>query len=133
MNTGKKTGPKPGSKTANNKRNPHDAKQCARLDKLLKSCVEAGLKYAQQVLLSTKQIEVKVYNRDGLKEKFKRAEFSPEIKARFLEMVIGKVYAEKRDLGIAPQDPNTPVVVGFNFIPLGKKNKTGKKDDDDSI
>jgi hypothetical protein len=98
--------------------------QAKRMSKLLSECVEEGLKYAQKVLGNKEQVEIVRFTREGVREKLKMGKYSPELKVKLLEILIGKVFAEKKDVGIEPTDPNAIQVVGFNFTPVPKKPET---------
>jgi hypothetical protein len=89
-----------------------------RMSKLLSQCVEAGLVFAEKVLSSTKKVYIVRFTRDGVKERLHADEYNPELKVELLKIVIGKVFAEKKDIGLEPTDPNALQVVGFNFTPI---------------
>lgn len=95
--------------------------QVKRMSKLLTECVEEGLKFAKMVLSNKEQVDIIRFTRDGVKESLKTDKYSPELKAKLLETVVGKVFAERKDVGIEQNDPNAIQVVGFKFIPANKK------------
>lgn len=102
--------------------------QVKRLSKLLTNCVEEGLKYAEQILSNNEQVQVERFTRHGETERFKHDKYSPELKLRILEILVGKVFAEKKDIGIEPADPNAINVVGFKFTPAEKKPETEQQE-----
>jgi len=91
------------------------------MSKLLTECVEEGLLFAKKILSNKEQVQVERFTRHGETERFKHDKYSPELKLRILEILVGKVFAEKKDIGIEPNDPNSPTVVGFKFVPVEKK------------
>lgn len=99
--------------------------QVAKMTKLLNNCVEKGLEFAEKVLSNKEKVEIVRFTRTGVQEKFKADKYSPEMKLKILEIVIGKVFAERKDVGIDPPDDSDIQVVGFNFTPI-KKSKEGE-------
>jgi hypothetical protein len=96
--------------------------QAKRMTKLLTECVEEGLNFAKAVLKSKEQVEIIRFTREGIREKLKMDKYSPELKVKLTEILIGKVFAEKKDIGVEPDDPNALQVVGFKFVPVEKKD-----------
>lgn len=94
--------------------------QVKRLSKMLTNCVEEGLKFAEKILSNNEQVQIERFTRHGETERFKHDKYSPELKLRILEILVGKVFAEKKDIGIEPTDPNAIQVVGFKFTPVAK-------------
>lgn len=94
-----------------------------KLSRLLGRCVTSGLKFALTVLRSDAKVEVHRFNKDHQKEIVKLDKYSPELKAKFLEMLLPKVFADRKELVAIPEENDSVKVVSFDFVPVGSTGK----------
>ena len=90
------------------------------LSEKLYGTTEKVLAFCNEVMDSKEQIEIKRYTKVGEVEKYMVDKYTPDHKLRVAEIIIPKVFADKKDTG-APGDPLRPTPVSFNFVPITKK------------
>lgn len=89
------------------------------LTRLLGRCVAHSLEYALKVLKNNEQVKVERLSKFHKKEIALEDRYPPEIKVKILEILINKVYADRKEQILEPvKDESALNIVSFDFVPL---------------
>lgn len=98
-------------------------KESLKMSNLVIKCVEVGLKYAYEVLNNDEQVEITRLNKYHQSEVVVQDRYTPEHKIKLLEILVDKVFTDRKEPVDSFDTNDGPRVVGFNFIPIGKGKK----------
>lgn len=98
-------------------------KEIEKMSALANKCVVVGLNYAYSVLNNNEQVEITRLNKYHQSEVVKQDRYTPEQKIKLFEILVDKVFSNRKDPAELFENEDGIKVVGFNYVKIGKGKK----------